>query len=494
MQEKLMPAFPVNENQLPEFPVVADPPQINGPVNVIAEKPERPFPVVQLIGYLYLSGMLISLLILIHGLITLLLLFRKAKVQQIEGFKLLIIEKDIPAFSFCNIIFISRVDYNVHGTTILAHEQQHIRLGHFYDLMLLEMAKMIHWFNPIIYWLIQDLKAIHEYQADQHTLTKGIDATKYQLLIIEKGVGHQKFALANSFNHCQIKNRITMMNKQKTSKAWTWKVATFLPLLALLLMAFGRTGENVPPESQSNKTFLEQGKTASKDTTTQQKEKVYNIVEVLPEFSGGEKALRKYLRDSIHYPKEATAKGIQGKVFVNFIVDKEGRILNAKVVKSVDPTLDAEALRVIRLMPNWIPGKEKGVPVSVSYTVPINFVLYPNPSDKAEKIIAPSPPPPNKDRHIIKINNNGSITYNSFPISINELGDKENSELKKNPKLQYDIWIEEGKIDERVNKIKDILKSNGNPKVNYSSFHEEKGTNSEGKLWSRIRLTPMDIK
>ncbi|MGE5426422.1 MAG: M56 family metallopeptidase, partial [Methylococcaceae bacterium] len=232
MQQKLMPAFPVIENQLPEFPVVADPPQFSGSVNAIAEKPERTFPVMEIIGYMYLAGMLISLLILIHGLATLLLLFRKAEIQKMEGFKLLIIEKDIPAFSFWKMIFISRADYIEHGNTILAHEQQHIRLGHFYDLMLMEIAKIAHWFNPVIYWLIQDLKTIHEFQADQSTLTKGIDVNKYQLLIIEKGVGSQRFALANSFNHCQIKKRITMMNKSKTSKAGIWKVATFLPLLA----------------------------------------------------------------------------------------------------------------------------------------------------------------------------------------------------------------------------------------------------------------------
>lgn len=248
MQEKLMPAFPVIENHLPEFPVVADPPQIYGAENMKAEMPERPFPVMQLTGYIYLAGMLFSLLVLIHGLVILLLLFRKAEIQKMEGYKLLIIEKDIPAFSFWKLIFISRADYTEHGPTILAHEQQHIRLGHFYDLLLMEMAKMIHWFNPVIYWLIQDLKAIHEYQADQHTLTKGIDARKYQLLIIEKGVGHQRLALANSFNHCQIKKRITMMNKQTTGKAWRWKVAIFLPLLALLLMAFGREVENEPPK------------------------------------------------------------------------------------------------------------------------------------------------------------------------------------------------------------------------------------------------------
>ena len=135
---------------------------------------------------------------------------------------------------------------------ILAHEQAHIRLNHFFDLMLLELIKTIHWFNPVVYALIGDLKEIHEFQADQHTLNKGIDATQYQKLIIQKGVGSLRFALANSFNHCQIKKRITMMNKSKNSKAWRWKVATFLPLLALLLMAFGKPGENAqkisPPE------------------------------------------------------------------------------------------------------------------------------------------------------------------------------------------------------------------------------------------------------
>jgi len=110
----------------------------------------------------------------------------------------------------------------------------------------MELVKIIYWFNPLVYRMDSDLKDIHEFQADEHTLNSGIDATKYQLLIIQKCVGQQQFALANSFNHCQIKNRITMMNKSKTNKAWCWKVATFLPLLALLLMAFGKRGEIVP--------------------------------------------------------------------------------------------------------------------------------------------------------------------------------------------------------------------------------------------------------
>ena len=199
----------------------------------------------QLLPYIYLAGLLITLLMLVYGLIRLYFLFRNAKTIKMEDYRLLLIEGEISAFSFGRFVVLSKSDYEEHRHAMLAHEQAHIRLNHFYDLLLLEVVKIFHWFNPVVYWLIQDLKEIHEFQADDFTLNKGIDATQYQLLIIQKCVGTQKFALANSFNHCQIKKRIVMMNKQKSSKARSWKAAAFLPLLALLLMAFGRKEENV---------------------------------------------------------------------------------------------------------------------------------------------------------------------------------------------------------------------------------------------------------
>ena len=205
----------------------------------------------KLIENTYLAGILISFLILIYGIISILVLFRKARFMQMDGFRLLIVDHEVPPFSFGRFVIISQADYDAHQQTILAHEEAHIRLNHFFDLAVLETVKLFHWFNPTMYWLIRDVKEIHEFQADQYTLSKGIDATQYQILIIQKSVGPQRFALANSFNHCQIKKRIHMMTKQKTSKAMLWKVATFLPLLALLLMAFSKTGENAPPAQQN---------------------------------------------------------------------------------------------------------------------------------------------------------------------------------------------------------------------------------------------------
>jgi periplasmic protein TonB len=102
---------------------------------------------------------------------------------------------------------------------------------------------------------------------------------------------------------------------------------------------------------------------------------VFFIVEEMPEFPGGELALRKFIAQSIKYPVIAQENGIQGKVYVNFVVDKDGSVISAKIARGVDPSIDKEALRVVNSLPKWKPGKQRGKAVKVSYTVPINFVL-----------------------------------------------------------------------------------------------------------------------
>ncbi len=244
LQNEWIPRLQNQEIMLaPQYPLGESTQTVTVPTEQTKTVIREEFPWIKLLQTVYLAGILITLLILIHGIVSILILFRKAQFKQMDGFRLLIMDQEIPPFSFGRFVIISQSDYDAHQQTILAHEQAHIRLNHFFDLALLETAKAFHWFNPVIYWLIRDMKEIHEFQADQYTLNIGIDATQYQILIIQKSVGSQRFALANSFNHCQIKKRITMMNKSKTSKAWRWKVATFLPLLALLLMAFSKTGE-----------------------------------------------------------------------------------------------------------------------------------------------------------------------------------------------------------------------------------------------------------
>ena len=103
--------------------------------------------------------------------------------------------------------------------------------------------------------------------------------------------------------------------------------------------------------------------------------KVFDVVEEMPQFPGGSSAMFQYISSSIKYPVKAEENGIQGRVVCTFVVDTDGSISDVKVVKSVDPTLDKEAKRIVQEMPKWIPGKQDGAPVRVKYTVPVTFRL-----------------------------------------------------------------------------------------------------------------------
>lgn len=117
--------------------------------------------------------------------------------------------------------------------------------------------------------------------------------------------------------------------------------------------------------------------TAGVTAQTRQTEKgqSYKTVVQMPEYEGGKSALKKFLENNIKYPADAKAKNIHGRVIVQFVVDKEGNVKDAKGVKSVYPSLDAEALRVIKKLPKWKPGTQKGRAVNVKYTVPVLFSL-----------------------------------------------------------------------------------------------------------------------
>lgn len=103
--------------------------------------------------------------------------------------------------------------------------------------------------------------------------------------------------------------------------------------------------------------------------------KVFDVVEQMPSFPGGNDALMKFLSDNVKYPVVAQENGVQGRVVVSFVVEKDGSITDVKVVRSVDPSLDKEAARVVKSMPHWIPGRQNGAAVRVKYNVPVSFRL-----------------------------------------------------------------------------------------------------------------------
>lgn len=212
---------------------------------------ERTISVEQLTTIIYAIGVFTLFIALLVALAKIGLLLINTKVYRKKNYNLALVNGTVSPMSFGKFIIMSKQDFKDHRKEILKHELAHIKFKHTYDLLLVELVKLFHWFNPLVYQLRNDLKEIQEFQVDQHLLRLGINSKEYQLLLIKKCVGTERYTLANSFNHCQIKNRIVMMNNSKNRKGKSWKVAIFLPVAALMLMAFGNNRSELPPKSST---------------------------------------------------------------------------------------------------------------------------------------------------------------------------------------------------------------------------------------------------
>ncbi|MBR6842757.1 MAG: TonB family protein [Prevotella sp.] len=305
----------------------------------------------------------------------------------------------VAPFSWMHYIVMNRMDYEAHDNAILTHERGHIRLHHSWDLILVDTLTSLQWFNPAMWMLRSDLRAIHEYEADGVVLSQGINPRQYQYLLITKAASIGGYSLANGISHSTLKNRINMMLHTQSPRRSLLKLLALLPIVAVTLAVNAETvteyvydkPQNQVPVKKGNKAgTIKLGKqeikvekaepsvqvhTELKESVDSTHQDVFNVVEDMPQFPGGATKLFEYLAQNINYPTEAEKANIQGRVIVTFVVEKDGSISNAEVVKSVAPSLDAEALRVINAMPNWIPGKQNGKEVRVKYTVPISFHL-----------------------------------------------------------------------------------------------------------------------
>lgn len=186
-------------------------------------------------------------------------LIRSGEVTLLEdGTRFVVTDRTIPPFSWMKYIVISRIDMEESGAEILAHEQAHIRACHSLDMWLAGCCAVLHWFNPAAWLLKQELQNVHEYEADESVIAHGVDAKHYQLLLIKKAVGAQRFtSMANSFNHSKLKKRITMMLKQKSNPWARLKYLYVLPLAAITVAAFARPEISRRLENISDVEFAE---------------------------------------------------------------------------------------------------------------------------------------------------------------------------------------------------------------------------------------------
>ena len=350
-----------------------------GPLTEAASEPAltagpsaaSPFPYLEL---LYIIGFLAVLGWTAVAMVRMYRTIRTGAVTRLDdGTKLVLTEADIPSFSWGRTIVMSRKDAEA-NPVIRLHEEAHIHKAHTLDILLFTAVTLIHWFNPLVWITLSELKLLHEYEADDAVLDKGIDATQYQLLLVRKAVGDKRFTLANGFQHAKLKNRIDMMLKTPSSgwKRLSW--LAILPFLAGTMFLCNPVRAKVVSADLSETVLTETVPAALPDTT---KAIPFSLLEVKPTFQGGEAgtSFSKWVNENLKYPQAAKDAGVQGRVTLQFIVYPDGKVRETKVLRGAHPDLDAEALRVVSASPDWTPGYVNGEPVKVTYTFPVIFQL-----------------------------------------------------------------------------------------------------------------------
>ncbi|MBO5684750.1 MAG: M56 family metallopeptidase [Akkermansia sp.] len=355
------------------------------PVSLWQRIPWQLIPWRMILGGIYCAGLLVCLAHFVGSLLSIALLIRRSKRRVMaDGTILVAHNKAYGPFSWMRYVIASAQDLDENFDMILAHERAHIRLGHSWDLLFVQLCATAQWFNPAAWLLKRELEAIHEYEADSDTLRQGFDARQYQLRLFEEAVGVKFNTITNNFNNCSTKKRIIMMMKRQTSPWARMKALFVLPVAFVAVTVISCTSPK-EKKTDANQEVVQQSQPASAPEiqvvtyAPQPKEveqgEVFQVVEEQPMFPGGMEEMMKFLQQNVKYPKEAQDQGKQGRVIVQFVVNKDGSISNDTIVRSVDPLLDAEALRVVRSMPNWTPGKQRGKEVRVRFTLPVAFRL-----------------------------------------------------------------------------------------------------------------------
>ena len=245
----------------------------NIPVQNNTELINDSFSITDHLPFLYFAGILFFLFPPIIGYSRIFRIIKRSDINNYADFKLAVSNEDIIAFNLGKYIVISNTDLKSNGDIILPHEKAHLKYKHSIDTIIWQIFRIIFWFNPFYILLQRNLRQIHEFQADRHTINSGIDATKYQITLLKKSVGKDSFLLANSLTHCQIKKRITMMNIKKPGKKASWKILIFLPIITLLLFSFSKDPVNNTDGIINEIQNQVQKKTKTKNDSIKQKTK-----------------------------------------------------------------------------------------------------------------------------------------------------------------------------------------------------------------------------
>ncbi|MEM8564874.1 MAG: TonB family protein [Bacteroidota bacterium] len=345
----------------------------------------------------------------------------------------------LPTFSFFNLLFFDNtLDLTIEEKDkVLQHERAHIKQWHSIDILLIEMVKVIFWVNPIIWMLRKSIQNVHEYLADESIL-KSSNRTQYSSLLAKMAVKQMTLSLGHHFNKSLILKRIEIM-KSPRKKPTVWKWLSALPLAGLMIFAFSCNDEvvedvsavmetakqvEIPAHLEAKVAELQEKypnaefayfETAMDNESTLDELKdldpssiafievkkdpdmvgvlvnkngalekianattdgeVFQIVDEPAMPSGGYTAFYDHIKTNMSYPMQARELGVEGKVYVQFIVDKSGSVTEVEVVRGIGAGCDAEAARVVRLPFEWSSPKQRGIAVNQQIILPITFSL-----------------------------------------------------------------------------------------------------------------------
>ncbi|WP_339751598.1 M56 family metallopeptidase [Algoriphagus aquimarinus] len=335
----------------------------------------------EILFYTYLAGVVVMTVHLILGFFTSQRLLGKSKLMRYQDYWIAVHPKFIPASFFSYILL---PDFNPDRSEqrqIVLHESVHVRLKHSWDLLLIQFAKIIFWFNPLIYQFERSLREVHEYQADQG-VTSTYSKREYSGLLLQMITGGQGWHFMNNFNQFQTKKRIIMMSKPQSQKREMRRFLLAIPVLAALFFVF--SCEITPEEDIEGPTMngvKEVVKIGPSDITARVMENgkdgepIYDVVEKQPDPVGGMAGWNAYLSETLTYPAQARTLGIEGTVILVFTVNSDGSLSDVEVLRGIGGGADEEAVRAIENAPNWTPGSQKGVSVNSRMRLPIRFKL-----------------------------------------------------------------------------------------------------------------------
>ena len=330
-----------------------------------------------IIGAIYVFGVLFYGIRLIWQMVHILRylpLFNATKERK-NGYTIIETTGEIPTCSFFRYLFwdTSAILSEEEKDQILEHELVHINQLHSLDVLFVGVLRAVFWLNPFIHLIKSNITEVHEYLAD-HYATKEIGIEDYSKLLTLQVFKSYDFAISNNFHKSQVVKRIRMLKSNRSKSLWI-NIGLLIPVLTLLItvLAYDVSGSQNLNAIEA-KAFESLSDNKISDDTLVEGE-IFKVVENQPTPKEGMTTYYEYVQLNLKYPSEAKKMGIEGKVFVQFVVAKDGKIMDVQAVKGIGGGCDEEAVRVIKESLPWIPGNQRGINLNVRMIMPIAFKL-----------------------------------------------------------------------------------------------------------------------